>query len=799
MKLKEVTLKNFRGAKGDTPLVFNFNNNSSALIYGNNGSGKSSFSDAIEWIVNDKVEHLKGAEVENHGGLKNTFASEKDESYVQIKLGKLDIKKHLIQKKDKFSSKFDNDKIDEESFLALRSERLSIRNQELVEFVLATSGDRLADISEIIGFQDIKNTKDILSKTVNSLNKTLKIKSYETNISAHKNKILEKLKATVNTREQLYSSINSELKKVGINTNVLDKNSLDLAMTDLKKGVNEQDIIKRNNIDICTKNLETVQTKIVNSKTSLDSFLQNIQKLKADSEKLSSISLTRLLEEGNKIISASSENNCPLCIREIDKEILLKLIKDRLATLKGIQTDIENLESEKRQLHATFSGVKTTVDDIFAKISCLRIDSVDNQLIETTKQNITAIETELNLALLTLNLEKLSIDDSTIPNFEMLLKNLRNIEKGTENNIAQSKIDLFSAIQSSYEAYSEIEKLEKEKGAIESQIATMTKVLYSFNDVRTKEMNKFLSSISQSVNEYYVYMYQGERVDEIQLVPKLDSFGDLTGISIELKFHGKPVSSPKKFLSESYINCLGLCIFLASVKLYNKNAKFFILDDVISSFDKPHRLRFSQLLADKFTDYQIIALTHEKEWFEIMKNSLKGNGWIITEVKWDIDSGTYLDKPSSDLKEEIELKLKNKSESGLGNLIRRYAEKCFKAICYNLEIPLKFRYNSDNENRMSGELFPAIVARTQDKTEYLKDNSVVKKLKVSSFITNKTSHDSSFRENIDDLKVAYQDLSEFYNLFFCNEDKCNSLISVKNATDKKISCNCGKKFIDWKT
>ena len=55
MKIKSITLKNFRGVKEEVTLKAN---SKSVLLYGDNGSGKSSFLDAIEWFVTDKIEHL---------------------------------------------------------------------------------------------------------------------------------------------------------------------------------------------------------------------------------------------------------------------------------------------------------------------------------------------------------------------------------------------------------------------------------------------------------------------------------------------------------------------------------------------------------------------------------------------------------------------------------------------------------------------------------------------------------------------------------------------------------------------
>lgn len=222
------------------------------------------------------------------------------------------------------------------------------------------------------------------------------------------------------------------------------------------------------------------------------------------------------------------------------------------------------------------------------------------------------------------------------------------------------------------------------------------------------------------------------------------------------------------------------------------------MDDVISSFDKPHRIRFGQLLEEKFSDYQIIALTHEQEWFEFMRNTVKGKGWKVTRAQWSVEEGTYLELPPGEIKEEIEKMLQKKQETGLGNLMRRYAEKCFKELCYNLEAQVSFHYNDTNENRMLGVLFPAVVSRVNKKSGYLKDKPVVKRLESSSFITTKASHDSGVKENIDDLKVVYGDISEFYNLFCC--ESCGRLVNYQfvNSPKKTISCKCGKKEFEWK-
>jgi wobble nucleotide-excising tRNase len=129
-------------------------------------------------------------------------------------------------------------------------------------------------------------------------------------------------------------------------------------------------------------------------------------------------------------------------------------------------------------------------------------------------------------------------------------------------------------------------------------------------------------------------MHPDEKVEDIKLIP-IEKDDDLTGITFRFKYFENEVTPPHKYLSESHLNCFGIAFFLTSVKAFNKKNKFFILDDVISSLDTSHRKRFADLLIENFSSYQIILLTHEKNWFDLVKNLVKGKNWKVNTVKLD--------------------------------------------------------------------------------------------------------------------------------------------------------------------
>jgi hypothetical protein len=70
-------------------------------------------------------------------------------------------------------------------------------------------------------------------------------------------------------------------------------------------------------------------------------------------------------------------------------------------------------------------------------------------------------------------------------------------------------------------------------------------------------------------------------------------------------------------------------------------------------------------LVEKFSDYQIILFTHEKDWFEIVSNMVRGKNWLIKRMYWDHENGATIEPPPFTLKEEIENKLKREDATGL--------------------------------------------------------------------------------------------------------------------------------------
>ncbi|MBL4587356.1 MAG: AAA family ATPase, partial [Flavobacteriales bacterium] len=84
-KIKSINISGIRGIKD--PLLLELDKKS-VLVYGDNGTGKSSVTDAFEWFFFDQVGHLSNEEIGRRKGrdaLRNIFILDSEDGYIELK------------------------------------------------------------------------------------------------------------------------------------------------------------------------------------------------------------------------------------------------------------------------------------------------------------------------------------------------------------------------------------------------------------------------------------------------------------------------------------------------------------------------------------------------------------------------------------------------------------------------------------------------------------------------------------------------------------------------------------------
>jgi len=552
-------------------------------------------------------------------------------------------------------------------------------------------------------------------------------------------------------------------------------------------------------VDFCETNISKVNA----AESNYFEYYKQFSALVADEEKLNKIILEKLVLEGLAVIAGGAFENdkCPLCLQQKKSDELQKELLVRSGELKSVR-------EEKAKTIALSNTLRKSIGDIVGSfdgfISDKYFDVVQNaalkQYLVDIKKGIEKYLVELKVDIskkgvpsncndmaVDLGLFKKAKDFSNEKISELRAKNL-------QNNVT----DIIVGIEHSRAAYSEIKNLQCAKAILEKQQSTIQIIFDSFTMKQRDALNSFIVNFSEEWNAFYKFMNPDEKVDEIKLL-LLGDDDELNGITIQFKFFNNEVSPPQRYLSESHLNCLGIAFFLASVKAFNETNKFIVLDDVISSFDSYHRKRFSDLLLEKFSDYQIILLTHEKGWFDYVNNQVKNKNWFVKRLQWNETDGSYLDEAIDDLRKKILQKIADKNTDNLGNDLRKYLEGFLKDIVYNLKVRVEFRYNDINEDRMSNELLTSLKgAVLKQADDILKNNSIFDRLLGSVFVGNKDSHNCSYVPSLGDLTAFWIDVQDLEKIFLCNS--CAKIISMRyyDEVGKNIRCGCGKKIYAWK-
>lgn len=114
---------------------------------------------------------------------------------------------------------------------------------------------------------------------------------------------------------------------------------------------------------------------------------------------------------------------------------------------------------------------------------------------------------------------------------------------------------------------------------------------------------------------------------------------DFGGTTLEpvLSLRGHPIDRPQHFLNEARLSALALAIYLAgrltSVPTGGSDLKLLVMDDVLIGIDLSNRLPLLGLLHERFADWQIVLLTHDRLWFEMARmHTEPGKQWNYVEI-----------------------------------------------------------------------------------------------------------------------------------------------------------------------
>jgi DNA repair exonuclease SbcCD ATPase subunit len=652
MKLKNIKIKGFRGFNKEQSVNLDAQ---VVLIYGLNGSGKSSVTEALEWLFFGDISRRRlspcRSEYQYEEYLRNLFYNGTENPYVEVEGAINDrqyvIRKELVTAKD-VKYFINNTEVADFGSLPLNLESYSrpmLAQTEIAALVNTEQKDRWEQLSYILGQEDLTKLREHLIELRNA-KKDVKYKETEKEfdgllVDLRKN---EETSVVSNSLERLDTKeiVNFIATLIAPEEiEVINRNYGDAIKTKLNRLIGSD--IARRVIELKVGDISTLETyfgEVKRSFVELEMHCVELTKEKVDLE------IVEFLKKGKTL---AKPPECPFClqrtltedrINEIDKDIsladkasekkmqceaLIKLIGDKISTYQVT-------EALKQMLPSTheLKIVAQKLSDLKLDVELTTVQKYEKEIEEFLDVNGAHLSTHLMTHTKVLESFYFHNDESITPkqseealteNFDGVTTKLR-ILLSKWDSIRDEVIKPFGpgsgSVQEEIERWLLIGKLhsfiDRENAFLRRRkaLAQLDEIQRKLESFEKKEVENLLAIHSEEIKDYYNKINPNEKMLFRRIEVK-------KGIRRQARLiadaYGKEIN-PVTIFSEAHTNCLSLSIYFPQRVDRNPTWQVLVLDDPVQSMDICHASSLIGILAEKKLKKQIIVLTHAKSFAE---------------------------------------------------------------------------------------------------------------------------------------------------------------------------------------
>jgi len=799
VRLRRLTLAGFRGARQRIGLDFE-ERCKSLVLFGDNGDGKSAFSDAIEWFFTDKIEYLKreGCGREDYF---NRYMPEGQDAIVEVNFSDSALHaRKTLHRKGGYTFEVDRPGFPEHLSRSA-GDSLILRHHTMREFVEKSKTDKLATVEQIIGFGVVAQTREALLQALNALKKDQNLLTLQGQREERKRDIAAALQATEFEDADVLKHADELATSCDPSLSVSDGAQFKAAVEALKERSTAGERGKQLSALDDAAEKATVLSQLPPLLARVRALVVGHNKLAQDQERVKAIALQKLYDAAIEAMTADwmAPGECPVCRAPVDTDELVTSLRDEVAKIAALVARRDKVIQATKALSTRAAslaqGLHALLDHSAAAVF----------LTDEAKTDIVELSDALSACTETLGRMEASYDLVEAPDAPDALRTIASCEDALHARIQQRReqLDQTDEERAFYERVYKLtkllddhlryRKLARQAEAYEAQIQSLQKVHEMFEAAERRAVAQALAAISADVDDFMTFLHPDDEFEGVEL-----TMTERRGIEFTLKYHGEEVSPPMKILSEAHLNSLGICMFIASARHFNKENGFLILDDVVTSFDSGHRRLLARLLSEKLPDTQILLFTHDDLWFEMLKSDLPANVWLFKElIRWTKERGVDLRDSPLTLRERIENCLATNDVSGAANKCRTLIEETLKEKCQKLGVrTLEFRTGRPNDQRSAAELTGALTSHLKG-NESLRDKAskrTFQYLRASQLVTNIGSHHASLEATAlvrGDIETVLRDLDNFQSLFACPDcgTEPSKQFSPPNSDLKQ--CRCG--------
>jgi len=780
VKIKKINIKAFRGIP-DLELKID---GKSLLLRGENGTGKSSIVDAIEFFFTGIVSHLvgvRGLSLRRHTPHVN-FGPDDVNIIITFNPGNISLNRN-------FSSEPSPPEEFKDYFQITQKGSFILRRSQILEFIMSQPAERFRAIGSIIGVEQLDNVELEMMRLHDELEGKLTSKREDIERLLHE--LSDVIGRDITDVAYVLPALNEILQKANLpsinSLEEVDKHAEEM-LKEVKKAETIDKIAAVNEILNITS-IPFISQEIV---IEIKGINENIKYLLQDRVRVE-LSVSDLLESGRKVIEQEQIDICPLCEQKIDRVKLLSRIEKRLETLRDLSDKASEIRSKSVSAEDNLREISDKLSSTISKIELFPDLSREKDALQLKLEYLNSFIEKVVSA-------KDIKNEIPIQEISQLKEEINNLEQSISKKCSQlldeiglteeekRVLDVVRLIEQARGKVNDISRAIYELQTYKRYNKLAEKIYTAFSDTKKSKIQEIYNTIQGDIQKFYSVLHPNEPHKNIEIAVALGRRAS-TEIKIE-SFERK--EDPRALTSEGHLDSLGLCIFLAFVKKFNEGCPLVILDDVVTTIDANHRNKIAELLLKEFKDYQLIITTHDGIWYDQLINleralNVQGNFINMEITAWDVNTGPRL-SPYRPRWKIILDKLENNDKTGAGNESRIYLEWLLKEICEQLEVPLPFKRSGKYS---VAELFDPTEKRVREK---LKDcdlkTSLLNRfqtLRATSFMGNLLSHDNPKIKNlsIKEVKDFCNAVHDLHEEFLC--PRCRKFLTyIRNS--KIIRC-----------
>lgn len=541
MKAESLVVQSFRGINDEISLDLE----DFTILYGENGMGKSSFVNSLEYLFVQKLEFLSRSTIKKSAYV-NESSSKKD---VLIELN-LDGNEYIRLNGSRKSHTAAFDEILENTFF--KNASFVINRSRLLEFIEGSSGDRYKRIMKLLGIKKLDKIQDVLSPSIKSLKRELnyKVDTYDENL-----KELEDLKYSLDSTCQSISNIkevnDAVLKDIELNKkqNMRDMEKLSRLMNknedEYNKYINEiNELLNEKDLDLI--DLETdiedykrklYSTNLFNLDNKIEDFNNAYEKLEFNIEN----DLNKVLEEYENVVSDNLKSSryliktlkasadyikftdsdiCPVCSNNIDSENIINDITEKISEINSYNEAYNNW---KKNLKLLISGIDDEtrnyekLNELIVEINELSnndIETIDLTIFSQLKSDLIEFSefkkhlTDFNsydfnkfcdgVKLIKFNIDNTNLDDEK-EEYQNLINKLTDLEvfkksdvdvESLKTQIQQRECDIENKTREIQQRKIESENFEKSIIRLETEIRELENKIENYDEILKESENQ---------------------------------------------------------------------------------------------------------------------------------------------------------------------------------------------------------------------------------------------------------------------------------------------------------------------